>query len=181
MKEKIIWKSEFEDYKPPGWDEFFIKMCYLIATKSKDLSSKIGSVVVRDNIIISTGYNGFPKGVKDSIVRIKNRDIKYQISVHSEVNSLLFAAKYGAQLNGSKLYTSSLPCQNCGKHIIQAGISEVIYHKQFFDFWNQNMRPEWEKSNKLTKTMFKEAGIRVRGFSGYLGEKAYVNGKITIL
>jgi len=86
---------EFKDYTPPNFDELFMRMVYLTATKSKDPSSKIGAVIVKDDRVISTGYNGFPIGVSDSQERYLNRETKYKFVVHAEHNSILTAARFG--------------------------------------------------------------------------------------
>ena len=96
-----------------------------ISTWSKDPSTKVGAVIVRDNRILSCGYNGFPSGVEDDN-RLSDRETKYRLTIHAEVNAILNAAKNGIILNDSTLYVYGLPvCVECAKSIVQSGISKV--------------------------------------------------------
>ena len=84
-----------------SWDLFFMKMVYLVANKSKDISTKIGAVIVNDNNqIIKIGYNGFPIGVDDSIKERFERPLKYSYTAHAEANAIFFAARDGAKIEG---------------------------------------------------------------------------------
>lgn len=160
----------------PNWDEFFMRHVYLAATKSKDPSSKLGAVLVKDGIIISEGYNGFPRGVKDSLERYSNREEKYKYVVHAEANSILNSARNGISTKGSIMYTNGIPCNECAKSVIQAGIIEVVIH----DGWPMgkiNGDGKWDNAAKITSTMFSECGIKVRSVMIDLGISALVNGK----
>lgn len=160
----------------PDWDEFFMRHVYLAATKSKDPSSKIGAILVKDGVIISEGYNGFPRGVIDSSERYSNREEKYKYVVHAEVNSILNAARNGISTKGSIMYTNGIPCNECAKSVIQAGVIEVIIH----DGWPMGKiggDGRWDNSAKITSTMFGECGIKVRSLTMYLGLNGLVNGK----
>jgi dCMP deaminase len=102
----------------------------LAAQRSKDPSTQVGACIVDEsNRILSTGYNGFPKGCSDDIFPW-NRDesigeTKYPFVVHAELNAIL--NNRGKSLAGSKIYVALFPCHECAKAIIQAGISEVIF------------------------------------------------------
>lgn len=160
----------------PNWDEFFMRHVYLAATKSKDPSSKIGAILVKDGVIISEGYNGFPRGVIDSSERYSIREEKYKYVVHAEVNSILNAARNGISTKGSIMYTNGIPCNECAKSVIQAGIIEVIIH----DKWPMGKiggDGKWDNSAKITSTMFGECGIKVRSLTMHLGLNGLVNGK----
>ena len=113
-----------------SWDEYFMGIAMLAAKRSKDPNTQVGACIVSpDNIIISTGYNGMPKGCSDDIFpwdRSGEQDqTKYPYVVHAELNAILNAN--GRDLRGSKLYVALFPCNECAKAIIQSGVKEVYY------------------------------------------------------
>lgn len=140
------------------WDERFMKMAEMIATWSKDPSSKIGAVAVNDeHRILATGYNGFPRGIEDSEERLYDRDEKYPRIVHAEMNVLMNALYNGVSLKGATLYVWGLPvCPDCTKSVIQCGIKRVVlpYPIEVGGRWKQ----VWEERSI---PMFKEAGIEI--------------------
>jgi len=164
---------EFVNYVPPNWDIWFMRQVYLAAEKSKDPSTKIGAVLVRDNHIISTGFNGFPIGVLDKENRYADREMKYGFVVHAEDNSVLSAARFGISTLGTILYTQWTPCCECSKSAIQGGIKSIVVHKQ----WGEMNYSKWTESCKISKIMLKEAGIPIRVLDAKLGMTAYRNGK----
>lgn len=164
----------------PSWDEFFMRHVYLASTKSKDPSSKLGAVLVKDGVIISEGYNGFPRGVKDDITRYNNREEKYKYVVHAEDNSILNAARGGISTKGAVLYTNGIPCNECAKSVIQAGIVEVVIHSGW-PMGKINGDGKWDNAAKITSIMFEECGIKVRTIDGDLGIKVLVNGNIVLV
>ena len=111
-----------------SWDEYFMGVALLAAKRSKDPNTQVGACIVdQNNVILTTGYNGFPKGCSDDEFPW-NREgeiTKYPFVVHAELNAILNAS--GKSLRGSKLYVALFPCNECAKAIIQAGISEVVY------------------------------------------------------
>lgn len=159
----------------PSWDEFFLRHVYLSALKSKDPRTRIGAVLVRDKQIVSTGYNGFGRKVKDLPERYNDRETKYSFICHAEFNSILQCAKIGLSSDNTTLYTPGFPCAECCKAIIQGGISEIVIHKQ----WpNLIYAEKWVKSLEISKLMIAEAGISVRVFDGVLGMQGVLDGKI---
>lgn len=111
-----------------SWDEYFMGVAMLAAKRSKDPSTQVGACIVsRENIILSTGYNGFPKGCSDDEFPWEREgdNTKYPFVVHAELNAILNSN--GKSLHGAKLYVALFPCNECAKAIIQAGIGEVIY------------------------------------------------------
>ncbi len=111
-----------------NWDEYFMGVAMLAAKRSKDPSTQVGACLVSpDNIILSTGYNGFPKGCSDDEFpwEREGAETKYPFVVHAELNAILNCN--GKDLRKSKLYVALFPCNECAKAIIQAGIGEVIY------------------------------------------------------
>jgi len=157
----------------PSWTEFFMRHVYLVASKSKDHRTKIGAILVKDDSIISEGYNGFSRGVRDLPERYLDRETKHKFIVHGECNSILNAARHGISTYNSIMYTIGIPCENCGKTIIQAGVTEVIIHKQ----WPE-MSSMWKASSEITRIMFKEADILIKEFDGILGIQGICDGKI---
>ena len=113
-----------------SWDEYFMGVALLAAQRSKDPSTQVGACIVDDNNrILSTGYNGFPKGCSDDDFPWNRNEeageTKYPFVVHAELNAILNTR--GKSLVGSKVYVGLFPCNECAKAIIQAGIKEVIY------------------------------------------------------
>ena len=111
-----------------SWDEYFMGVAKLAACRSKDPNTQVGACIVSpDDIIISTGYNGMPKGCSDDEFPW-NRDgeeNKYPYVVHAELNAILNAN--GRDLRGSRVYVALFPCNECAKAIIQSGVKEVVY------------------------------------------------------
>ncbi len=106
----------------------------LAARRSKDPNTQVGACIVSpDNIILSTGYNGFPKGCSDDEYpwAREGEETKYPYVVHAELNAILNCS--GKSLKGSKMYVALFPCNECAKAIIQSGIREVIYLSDKYD------------------------------------------------
>ena len=111
-----------------SWDEYFMGIAMLAAKRSKDPSTQVGACIVSpDNIIISTGYNGMPKGCSDDEFPWgrEGAETKYPFVVHAELNAILNAN--GRDLRGSRIYVALFPCNECAKAIIQSGVKEVLY------------------------------------------------------
>ena len=137
------------------WDNRFLDLAESIAGWSKDPSRKIGAVAVgKKREILAQGYNGFPRGIDDSPLRYDNREEKYKLVVHAEMNVIYNASYNGVCLNGSTLYVHGLPvCSECAKGIIQVGINRVVMRKQ------TDLPEIWKESCTRTKSMFEEAGV----------------------
>ena len=133
------------------WNKRFIELAMHISEWSKDPSSKVGAVIVDANRrIVSTGYNGFPRGVVDSKERLENRDIKYRMVLHAEENAIMFAKQ---NLQGCSLYVTTMPpCSHCAALIIQSGIKHVYTPKC-------DIPDRWTESVAITKQMFSESGV----------------------
>ena len=145
------------------WDKHFIDICIECSRMSKDPSTKVGSVIVSpDREIISTGFNGLPRGVMDTEERLFNRELKYKLIVHAEMNAILAAAKLGHPLKGTTLYVAATgvagvwggpPCLRCAVEIIQAGISKIV------SIPFKNVPSKWQESLKEAQKILSEAGI----------------------
>ncbi len=143
-------------------------LAYLVSMKSKDPSTRVGAVIVGDNKeIISTGYNGLPRGIQDLPERYNNRNYKYLAGNHAEENAILHCAKLGISSRNSSLYVPWFPCAACSKMIIQAGIKEVIYHKEFP---GNEVSDRWFESMEISKVLLEESGLVIRVFSGKIIE-----------
>ena len=138
-----------------NWDEYFMGIAMLAARRSKDPNTQVGACIVsQDNIIISTGYNGMPKGCSDDEFpwdRSGENEAatKYPYVVHAELNAILNAS--GRDLRGSRIYVALFPCNECAKAIIQSGIKEVIY---LSDKYHDTML------NLVSKRMLSAAGVK---------------------
>lgn len=144
-----------EDYF--GWDEAFMQICRIIAQRSKDPNTQNGACLVNDkNIVIGLGYNGFPRGCSDESLPWGREgdfcDKKYAYVVHAEENAVLNANNL---TDGTKLYCTLFPCNECAKVIIQKGIKEIIYED---DKYRQD--DIWRASRKMLAL----AGIRCRQY-----------------
>ena len=110
------------------WDEYFMGVALLAAKRSKDPNTQVGACIVdENNVILSTGYNGFPVGCSDDEFpwAREGEQTKYPYVVHAELNAILNAS--GKSLRGAKIYVALFPCNECAKAIIQSGIKEVVY------------------------------------------------------
>jgi len=143
------------------WDEYIIDICEVIKNKSKDKSTKIGVVIVgEDKQIITTGYNSFPRGINDNVPERQERPEKYNWFSHAETNAIINAALNGTSTKNSKMYMScGVPCVDCARNIINAGIVEVICRKDYVDMSNPS---KWAELGKKSLVMFNEAKVKVR-------------------
>lgn len=107
------------------WHCRFLRLAKEVASWSIDPSTQVGCVLVRDKRVISTGYNGFPKNISDDFDRLMDREKKYEITVHAEVNAVTTAALHGVSTEGCKAYVTFSPCSRCAAVLINAGIKEV--------------------------------------------------------
>ena len=113
-----------------SWDNKFIELSNLVASWSKDTNTKVGSVIVdKDNIVLSMGYNGFPRGCDDTIEERYDKPQKYLYTEHAERNALYHAARHGVSLKGCSIYITMFCCADCARGIIQSGITRVVAPK----------------------------------------------------
>ena len=158
------------------WDDYFMSIAYLIAIKSKDERTHIGAVIVGPNKEIkSTGYNSCVRGLNDNITERQQKPEKYYWFEHGERNAIYNATLIGTSLKGCKMYTNGIPCMDCARGIIQAGITEVIVDKE----WNEENGETWSGHARRTILMFEEVGIKLRYWSGEILEiQKFRRGKI---
>ncbi len=145
----------------PSWDEYFMNVAEMVKLRSTCMSAKKGAVLVKENRVVSTGYNGSPKGVKHcnkgGCVRCTLRHLgkiksgvysEPCICCHSEENAIVQAAVHGVGTEGATMYTTFTPCVNCAKMIINAGVKEVVAKVEYPD--------------DVGLSLFKEVGIKFR-------------------
>lgn len=135
------------------WHIRFLQFATLVASWSKDPSTKVGCVLVKNRRVISTGYNGFPKGISDDLSRLNDREKKYEITVHAEVNSITNAALHGVSTDGASAYVTFSPCSRCASVLINAGIKEVYVAS------GQDVPERWLDNFTLARTILAEAGV----------------------
>ena len=136
-----------------SWDEYFMGVAQLSGMRSKDPSTQVGACIVSsDNKILSMGYNGFPNGCSDEEFPWERNgdelDTKYPFVTHSELNAILNYR--GGSLDGTKLYVTLFPCNECAKAIIQAGIKTVVYDSDKY---------LGSSANRASKRMLDAAGV----------------------
>ena len=145
-----------------SWDEYFMGVALLASIRSKDPNTQVGACIVsgdtnihiKENTILSIGYNGLPYGCSDDEFPWDRQgellETKYPYVVHAELNAILNAQ--GKSLKGTKIYVALFPCNECAKAIIQSGIKEVIY-----------LSDKYSETDivKASKKMFESAGVKL--------------------
>ena len=145
-----------------SWDEYFMGVALLASKRSKDPNTQVGACIVsgdtnihiKENTILSIGYNGLPYGCSDDEFPWDRQgellETKYPYVVHAELNAILNAQ--GKSLIGAKIYVALFPCNECAKAIIQSGIKEVIY-----------LSDKYSETDivKASKKMFESAGVKL--------------------
>ena len=150
--------SGASDPRPPRptWEEYFLEIARVVATRSSCLRRQVGAVLVKNRQILATGYNGVPRGIAHCEVRGCLRDElgipsgeRQELcrGLHAEQNAIIQAAYHGVAVNGAELYSTLQPCVNCAKTLINAGIVAVYFCGVYPD--------------ALSVEMFEEAGTRL--------------------
>lgn len=106
-----------------------MEIAWKASERSKDPSTQVGAVIINDRDVVSTGYNGFPPGFPDDPDIWDDRARKYDTVIHAEINAVARAARKGRSTNNSSLFVTHLPCLNCAKALIAAGITTVYYNR----------------------------------------------------
>ncbi|MDP9111896.1 MAG: cytidine/deoxycytidylate deaminase family protein [Candidatus Eremiobacteraeota bacterium] len=118
----------------PGWDKYFMEIARTVATRSTCPRAAVGAVLVRESRILTTGYNGAPRGVahcSDVGCIIVNDHCAR--ATHAEANAIVQAALHGVSVSGSTAYCTHQPCVNCSKLLISAGIRTIVYDADYID------------------------------------------------
>ena len=127
-----------------SWDEYFSCIALLISARSTSKRLKVGSVIVKNNRIISAGYNGFPSGTPHISIM---RDGHEQNTIHAEQNAIADAARRGVSIENTTIYVTHRPCINCTKFIISSGITNIKYLE---DYRNDELADELLNASKIT-------------------------------
>ena len=150
----------------PSWDEYFLRLAKDVSTRSNCCRRKVGAVIVKDNHIVATGYNGTPAKTTNCFdggcprcngEHKTGEKLDECLCVHAEQNAICQAAKHGNCIDGGKIYVTCSPCLTCLKLIINSGIKEVIFGEWYREF------------NDQEKKLVKESGIKVKKTGGTNG------------
>lgn len=140
-----------------SWDNRWMDMAKLVATWSKDRSRTCGAVIVDDrNVLVSIGWNGFPRGIDDDVDMRHERPAKYKWTEHAERNAIFNAAANGHPTKGCTMYLPWYPCADCARAIIQSGITEIVCIEPD---WNDHV---WAEDFSVVREMLEESEIGVR-------------------
>ena len=141
------------------WDKYFLNSAENVKLKSKDRRTQIGAVIVgKDNEIVSTGYNSFPRGINDNVEERQVRPEKYYWIEHAERNAIYNAARIGVSLRDTTMYlTCGIPCSDCTKGIISSGIKKIYCKVQD----TTRNREHWDEHAKRSLQMFKESNVEI--------------------
>jgi dCMP deaminase len=146
--------------KIPGWDEYYLDICKVVASRSKDPNTQIGCVIVGPaHEIRSTGYNSFPRGIRDDVPERLERPAKYLWIEHAERNAICNAARAGTPTEGCTLYVEIMPCMDCARAIVQAGITKVTISAERMAQYSSEY---YNLHFGLVETLFGEAGVHVK-------------------
>lgn len=144
-----------------SWDDRWMSVAKLVATWSKDRSRKCGAVIVdARNVLVSIGWNGFPRGIQDDVDARHERPAKYQWTEHAERNAIYNAAANGHPTKGCSMYLPWYPCADRARAIIQSGIANIICIEPD---WKD---PVWASDFGVVRFMLEEAGIGCRFVDG---------------
>jgi dCMP deaminase len=144
----------------PGWDEYYLDICKVVAARSKDPNTQIGCVIAGPaHEIRSTGYNSLPRGIRDDVPERLERPTKYLWMEHAERNAIYNAARCGTPLEGCTLYVEIMPCMDCGRAIVQAGIRDVIVSGARMSQYSSDY---YDEHFRNVEVLFQEAGVTVR-------------------
>lgn len=151
----IQYNSPMEDQRP-SWDEYFMQLARFVSSRSTCLRRQVGAVLVRDKYILSTGYNGAPRGLPHCLevgcLREQNNvpsGQRHELcrATHAEANSIIQAALHGVSTAGATLYCTTAPCSICAKMLINAGVKRIVYKEGYPD--------------RLGLEMLQQAGVKV--------------------
>ncbi len=144
----------------PTWDQYYLDICKVVASRSKDPNTQIGCVIIGPNHEIrSTGYNSFPRGIRDDVPERLVRPTKYLWIEHAERNAICNAARAGTATEGCTIYVEIMPCMDCARAVVQAGIVRVVVSAERMaqyssDYYNEHFG--------MVEVLFSEAKVEVR-------------------
>lgn len=142
----------FDDYERPSWDDYFMEITDVVAKRSNCVSRKVGAVITVDNQIVSTGYNGAPKGLHHCVDaggclrRLNNIEsgTRQEVcrAVHAEQNAIISAAIKGVSIKGGTLYVNTYPCSICTRMLINAELKRIVYNSDYSDELSKELLDE---------------------------------------
>ncbi|MHB8057501.1 MAG: deoxycytidylate deaminase [Desulfuromonadaceae bacterium] len=144
----------------PSWDQYFMDITRLVATRSTCLRRQVGAILVKERNILATGYNGVPSGIShcETVGCLRERlkvpsGERHELcrGLHAEQNAIIQAARHGINIDGATLYCTTMPCIICTKMLINAGITAVVYAEGYAD--------------ELAREMLAETGIKISHFT----------------
>ena len=128
--------------KRPSNDQYFMEMAYLASKRSTCLRRKVGAIIVIDKRVLTTGYNGAPKGLphceetgclREQMNVPSGQRHELCRGVHAEQNAIIQAAVFGVSVKGATIYITNYPCSVCVKMLLNAGITEIVYDQEYKD------------------------------------------------
>ncbi len=144
--------------KRPSWDDYFMEITDLVATRATCLRRKVGAILVKDRRILATGYNGPPKGVphcdelggclREKLGIPSGERQELSRAVHAEQNAIIQAAKMGTNIDGATLYVTNHPCFICAKMLINAGVRKIVYRDGYPDKYAKKILKEAQIESK---------------------------------
>ena len=158
QKVSALTSQLLNNFQRPGWDEYFMSIAQVVASRSNCVKRKVAAIIVKDRRIISTGYNGTPRGTRNcneggcprcNNLAASGTALDECLCSHGEENAITQAAYHGTSLKGTVLYSTFSPCLLCTKMIINAGIVEVVYNHEY-------------PLSQTAMALMKEAGVTLR-------------------
>jgi dCMP deaminase len=147
-----------KEIQRPSWDEYFMNIAKVVASRSNCMKRKVAAIIVRDKRVISTGYNGTPRGTRNcneggcprcNNLAASGTALDECLCSHGEENAIVQASYHGVSLKDAIIYSTFAPCLQCAKMIINSGIREVIYNMDY-------------PLNESAFRLFQEAGVFIR-------------------
>jgi len=144
----------------PSWDAYYLNLCRQVAARSKDPNTQIGCLIVGPaHEIRSTGYNSFPRGIRDDVPERRTRPTKYLWMEHAERNAIYNAARTGTSMEGCTIYVDIMPCMDCARAIVQAGIKAVVISQERMEQYSSD---QYDEHFHNVEVLFGEAGVGIR-------------------
>jgi len=144
----------------PGWDQYYLDICKVVAARSKDPNTQIGCVIIGPNHEIrSTGYNSFPRGIRDDVPERLVRPTKYLWIEHAERNAICNAARAGTATEGCTIYVDIMPCMDCARAVVQAGITQVVISAERMALYSSDY---YNEHFGMVEVLFGEAKVAIR-------------------
>lgn len=156
----MVKKSKSKPNKRPSWDEYFLEIAKVVAKRSTCDRAHVGAVIAKNKVILSTGYNGAPRGMPHC------DDVGHEIveghcirTAHAEANAIAQAAKNGTPIEGASIYLTISPCYDCFKMMVNSGIKEVVYGNFYMSRYG---------ASRAVLTLSKNAGVKITEFKAKL-------------